>query len=110
MDWYEYSRLFSFYVDLNSTKGLFDICVRHTRPLYEAILQRVSWMDLQGKGFMQQYNRLIRSIVSGGKPSTSRETEEDGVPFHYIMKILGDRRRVNLVNEEIDRFVSVSGE
>jgi hypothetical protein len=110
MDWYEYSRLFSFYVDLNGTKGLFDIYVRHTRPLYEAILQRVSWTDLQGKGFMQQYKRLIRSIVSRGKPSTSGETEEDGVPFHHIMKILGNRRRVNLVNEEIDRFVRVSGE
>ncbi|MBW2175209.1 MAG: hypothetical protein JRF64_11585 [Deltaproteobacteria bacterium] len=110
MDWYEYSRLFSFYVDLNGTKGLFDIYVRHTRPLYEAVLQRVSWTDLQGKGFMQQYNRLIRSMVSRGKPSTSGETEEDGVPFHYIMKILDDRRRVNLVNEEIDRFVRVLGE
>jgi len=59
---------------------------------------------------MQQYNRLIRSMVSRGKPSTSGETEEDGVPFHYIMKILDDRRRVNLVNEEIDRFVRVLGE
>jgi hypothetical protein len=59
---------------------------------------------------MQQYNRLTRSIVSRGKPSTSGETEEDGDPFHYIMKILGDRRQVNLINEEIDRFVRVLGE
>ncbi len=49
LDWYEYSRLFSFYVDLDSTKGLLDIYVKYTRPLYKGILQRLSWKDLQGQ-------------------------------------------------------------
>lgn len=110
MDWYEYSRLFSFYVDLNGTKGLFDIHVKYTRPLYEVIFQRLSWTDLQGKGFLEQYHRLIRSIVIRIKPSSSRRTIEGDVWFHDIIEILGNRRQINSVNEEIDKFVKVLGE
>ena len=109
LDWYEYSRLFSFYVDLNGTKGLFDIYVKHTRPVYKAILQRFSWKDLQGKGFVQQYHTLIRSIVNRIKPSSCRVTKEDDVPFQDIIEILRDRQQVNAVNSEIDRFVKFLG-
>jgi hypothetical protein len=110
MDWYDYSRLFSFYVDVNGTKGLFDIHVNCTRPLYEVILQRLSWKDLQGRGFAKHYHRLIRTIVSRLKPSSPRATEESDVPFHDIMEILDHRSHARLVNQEIDNFVKILGD
>lgn len=105
LDWYEYSRLFSFYVDLNGTKGLFDIYVKYTRPLYKGILQRLSWNDLQGKGFLKQYHRLISTIVSRIRPSSCKLTKEGVVPFEDIMEILCDRQQVDTINAEIDEFV-----
>jgi hypothetical protein len=105
MDWYEYSRLFSYYVDLNGIKGLFDIYVEFTRPLYKTILQRLSWTNLQGKSFAKQYRTLIRNIVSKVKPSCCRVTGEGDIPFQDMMEILGDMEQTDLIRIEIDRFI-----
>ena len=105
LDWYEYSRLFSCYVDLDGTKGLFDINVRFTRPLYRAVLERYPWTDLQGKGFSKQYDLLIRNMVSRIKPSSCK-TAEDDVPFQDIEKILCDKKQANLINTEIDKSIN----
>ncbi|UCG81131.1 MAG: hypothetical protein JSV60_02265 [Desulfobacterales bacterium] len=110
MDWYEYSRLFSFYVDVNGTKGLFDTYVKYTRPLYKVILQRLSRTDLKGKGFAEQYQRLIRTIANRIKPSPSRVTKADDLPFQDMMEILGNRQHANAVYEELDKFIKVLGE
>lgn len=109
IDWYDYSRLFSFYVDLNGTKGLFDIHVNCTRSLYEAILQRLSWKDLQDKGFAKHYYRLIRTIVGRLKTSRPEASKESDIPFLDIMEILDNRRHERLVNQEIDNLVKVMG-
>lgn len=79
--------------------------MKYTRLLYEGILQRLSWTNLQGKGFLIQYNRLIRTIVSRIKPSSQRVTEEGNIPFEDIMKILRDKRQEKAVNTETDKFV-----
>jgi hypothetical protein len=105
LGWYEYSRLFSCYVDLNGTKGLFNIYVRFTRPLYEAILTRCHWTDLQVKGFARQYNTLIGKIVTKIKPSSFR-TGEDHLPFPHILEILSDKKQANVIATEVDRFLN----
>lgn len=110
LDWYEYSRLFSFYVDLNGTKGLFDIYVKYTSSLYKGILQRLSWKDLQGKGFLKQYHRLISTIVNRMRPSSGKLTKEGDVLFEDIMEILCDRQQVNVVNTEIEEFLKRLGD
>ncbi len=107
LDWYEYSRLFSFYVDLNGTKGFFDIYVKYTRPLYEGVLQRLSWANLQSKEFLIQYNRLIKTIVSRITPSLCEVNGEGNVPFQDIIEILRNKRKKNVVNAEINKFVEL---
>jgi hypothetical protein len=109
MDWYEYSRLFSFYVDVNATKGLFDTYVTYTRPLYKVILQRLSWTDLKGRGFAEQYQRLIRGIVNKIKPSPSRVPKVDDVPFSDVMEVLGNKKHADAVCEELDQFIQALG-
>ncbi len=107
-DWYDYSRLFSFYVDVNGTKGLFDIYAQFTRPIYEAILQRLSWMALQGKGFIQHYDALIRAIIRSVRPSSGSTTEQTGVPFQEIGEILADRKQAKAASAEIEKFVEAA--
>jgi len=104
LDWYEYSRLFSFYVDLDGSKGLFNIYTRFTRILYEAILTRCPWTELQGKGFARHYDTLIGKIVRKVNPSSFR-AGEDHLPFTHIFEILYDKKQVNVIDTEIDRFV-----
>ncbi len=106
LDWYEYSRLFSFYVDLDGVKGLFDIYVRFTRPLYEAILQRLSFRDLKGKGFRTHYDTLIQTIVRRVKPSLPSSSEGE-IHFQEIIEILADRKQSQAVGAEIERFVGI---
>ena len=110
MDWYQYSRLFSFYVDWNGTKGLFDIYAKCTRPLYEAILRNLSWTDLQDRGFFEKYNRFISNTVKKIKASSFTMTGEGDAPFRDIVEILGNRRYVSAVKKEIDQFVTALGE
>jgi hypothetical protein len=105
LDWYEYSRLFSRYVDLNGTKGLFDIYVKFTRPLYQTILERLSWKELQSKGFLEQYNELIRTIVRKTKPPANKGAKEGYAAFHCLMGTLSDKRQADMTNAQIEKFV-----
>lgn len=106
LDWYNYSRLFSFYVDLDGTKGLFDIYAKYTRPLYKKILQRVFWKDIQGKGFLKRYHGLLKTIVNKTNPPLDKFAREGyGTPFKDIIGILWDRRQVDIINVEIEKFI-----
>jgi hypothetical protein len=105
LDWYEYSRLFSFYVDLNGTKGMLDIYVEFTRPLYESIFERLPWRELQGKGFLQQYHRLIRRVVKKLRGTAYRLGSDDDILFQGISEALGAKGRPNIVDGEVDEFI-----
>lgn len=107
LDWYDYSSLFSFYVDLNGTKGMFDIYVKFTRPVYEALLQRCSFTDLKGKGFGKHYDALLYAIARRTKPSSWGGNTVGDVPFHEIMDFLADKRKADVVAAEIERFLKV---